>query len=108
MRRLGFLLPWLGAITGLAGWGLSHQIASNSVLDDCSIGGGGFVLLVCAPALLLAIGGGVASFSVWAGGTGEGEARRFIGLLSALIAALAAFTIILQSLSPLVLPACAA
>jgi hypothetical protein len=108
MRRLGLLLPWLGAIAGLIGWGVSHQIASNGIFDDCSVAGGGFVLLVCAPALLFTIGGGVASLSVWTGGAGEGEAGRFIGLLSALVAALAAFAIILQSLSPLILPPCAA
>jgi hypothetical protein len=107
MRARGILLPWLGAIAGAIGWAVSHQLASNSIFDDCTRADGGFVLLVCAPALLIAIGGGIASFSVWTGGPGEGEARRFLGLLSALVAALAAFAIILQALSPLILSACA-
>ena len=107
MSRRGALLPWLGAIAGALGWALSHQLASNGIFDDCTAGGG-FVLLVCAPALLLTVAGGIASFGAWSGGAGYGEARRFAGLLSALIAALAAFAIILQSLAALILPACAA
>jgi hypothetical protein len=107
MRRHGILSAWLGTITGILGWGVSHQVASNSIFDDCSLGGSGFVLVIGALALLLAVGGGVVSFGVW-NGAPEGEGRRFIGLLSTLIAALAAFAIILQSISALILPSCAA
>jgi hypothetical protein len=104
---LASLAPWLGTIAAIVGWGVSHQLGSDSVFDDCSTGDGAFVLLVCAPALLLTIAGGVFSFGVWSAG-GEGEGRRFVGLVSGLLAALAAFTIVLQIAAGLILPGCAA
>ena len=104
---LASLAPWLGTIAAIVGWGVSHQLGSDSIFDDCSAGGGAFVLLVCAPALVLTVVGGVFSFGVWSGG-GEGEGRRFIGLVSGLLAALAAFAILLQIAAGLILPGCAA
>lgn len=104
---LASLAPWLGTVAAVLGWGLSHQIGSDSIFDDCSTGDGLFVLLVCAPALVLTILGGVFSFGVWSGG-GEGDGRRFVGLVSGLLAALAAFAIILQIAAGLILPGCAA
>jgi hypothetical protein len=100
-------LPWSGSIAGALGWSLSHQIGSNSVFDDCTANGGGLVLLVGAAALLLTIVGGVVSLAVWRGGAAN-QARSFVGLLSALLALLAGFAIVLQSAAGLILPACAA
>lgn len=101
------LIPWAGIIAGVLGWGLSHQIGSNSVFDDCTARGGGFVLLVGAVALLLTILGGLISLGVWRSVT-KSNPRRFVGLLSALLALLAAFAVALQSIAGLILPACAA
>ena len=61
------LLPWSGTIAGVLGWSLSHQIGSNSVFDDCTARGGGFVLAVGIVALLFTIAGGVVSLAVWRG-----------------------------------------
>jgi hypothetical protein len=100
-------LPWSGAIAGALGWSLSHQVASNSIFDDCTASGGGLVLLAGAAALLLTILGGILSLTAWRGGA-AGEAGRFIGLLSAMLALLAGIAILLQSVAGLILPACAA
>lgn len=101
------LIPWLGTVGAVLGWGLSHQISSNTLFDDCTVGGG-FVLLVCGLALVVTIAGGICSFGVWNRGEAEEQARRFIGLLSVLLAALAGFAILLQAASALILPSCAA
>ena len=98
------LVPWLGLIVGVVGWGASHQVGSDVIFDDCTRGGG-FVLLVCVLALAATAIGGAISFAARAGG---GETRRFIALLSTLLAALAGFAILLQIAAGLILPACAA
>ncbi|HEX8261504.1 MAG TPA: hypothetical protein VF547_01370 [Allosphingosinicella sp.] len=105
-RPLEHLLPWLGMAAAAVGWGASHQVASNAVFDDCRVGDPAFVLLVCLGGLAVAALGGYFSFDVWR--RDESEGRRFIGLVGALLAALAAFAILLQAASSLILPPCAA
>jgi hypothetical protein len=100
------LLPWLGLAAAILGWGLSHQIGSDAIFDDCSVGDGPFVLLVCAPALILTIAGGTLSATIWAGGSSENGGRRFVAMLSSLMAALASFAIVLQMIAGLILPSC--
>jgi hypothetical protein len=96
-------------VGAILGWGLSHQIGSETIFDDCSAAGGGaFVLLVCAPALVLTAVGGVCSLSAWASDGAEGGTRRFVALVSMMLAGLAAFAIILQIAAGLILPVCAA
>ncbi len=102
------LAPWLGLVGGACGWLLSHQAGSNSVFDDCRIGEGWFVILVGLLGLALALGGGLVSLTIWRRGDGETEGRRFMGLVGALLASLAAFAIILQSVAGLILPRCLA
>jgi hypothetical protein len=98
--------PWLGIVAATLGWGVAHQVSSNSVFDDCASRGPGFVLLVGVICLIVDLAGGFFSFNVWR--RGESEGRRFVGLVGAMLAALAAFVIVLQAVSALVLPACAA
>jgi hypothetical protein len=98
--------PWLGIAAAALGWGLAHQVTSNSVFDDCAHRGPGFVLLVGFLCLALDVAGGFFSFDVWRRDPSEG--RRFIGLIGALLAGLAAFAILLQAASALILPQCAA
>ena len=100
------LQPWLGLAGGAIGWSLAHQIASNTIFEDCRAGDPAFVLLVGLGGLAIAGAGGLASFGLRRR-EGESEGRRFAALLSALLAALAAFAILLQSLSALILPECA-
>lgn len=104
---LEHMAPWLGLLAAALGWGLSHQVGSNSVFDDCRLGDGWFVILVCLVGLLITIGGGYYSYDVWRQGEKESEGRRFIGLLGALLAGLAGFAIVLQAISSLILPRCA-
>jgi hypothetical protein len=107
-RLIEHLAPWLGLVAAGLGWGLAHQVASNSVFDDCRVGEGWFVLLVCLVGLLITAGGAWYSYDVWRQGEKETEGRRFLGLLGTFLAALAAFAIILQAASSLILPRCIA
>ncbi len=105
-RTLEHLLPWLGMAAAAVGWGVSHQLGSNAVFDDCRAGSPGFVLLVCLGGLAVTALGGYFSFDVWR--RDESEGRRFVGLVGALLAALAAFAILLQAASGLILSPCSA
>jgi hypothetical protein len=104
-RILGHLRPWLGIAAAAIGWGASHQIGSEAVFDDCSVGPG-LVLLVCLAGLIVTALGGFFSLGVWR--RDESEGRRFVGLVGALLAALAAFAILLQAASSLILAPCSA
>ena len=105
---LEHMAPWLGLLSAAAGWAVSHQVGSNSVFDDCRVGDGWFVILVSLGGLLLVGAGGYYSWDVWRQGGKETEGRRFIGLLGAFLAGLAAFAVILQAMSSLILPKCVA
>ena len=107
-HSLEHVAPWLGLLAAGLAWFVAQQVSSNAVFDDCRAGDGGFLLLVGLVALLIAAAGGYFSWDVWRQGRKETEGRRFIGLLGALLAALAAFLIVLQSVSALILPRCVA
>ena len=106
-RALEHLAPWLGMLGAAAGWFVAQQLGSNTAFDDCRVGDGGFALVSGLIGLLIAAAGGYFGWDVWRRGE-ESEGRRFIGLLGLLLAALAGFAIILQSLPGLILPACLA
>ena len=99
--------PWLGLVAAGLGWGLSHQIGSNAVFDDCRVAGNGFVLIICLAGLIIVAAGGWFSFDIWRKRE-ESEGRRFIGLIGALLAAIAAFAVLLQAISAIILPRCLA
>jgi hypothetical protein len=104
-RTLEPLRPWTGIAAAALGWGLAHQLGGDTVFDDCTVGGG-FVLLVCVGGLAITALGGFFSLRVWR--RDESEGRRFVGLVGALLAALAAFAILLQAAAGLILAPCAA
>jgi hypothetical protein len=104
---LEHLAPWLGMLGAGAGWILAHQLGSNMAFDDCRAGDGGFALLTGVLGLLIAGAGGYFSWDVWRN-RDETEGRRYIGLLGVLLALLTGFAIVLQSISGLILPSCAA
>ncbi len=107
-RTLEHLAPWLGLVGAAAGWFLAHQAGSNSVFDDCRVGESWFVVAVNLAGLVLAVAGGFFSWDVCRQDERETEGRRFLGLLGALLAALAVFAIVLQGVSGLILPRCVA
>jgi len=103
LRRLQ---PFLGILLVSLGWALSHQIGSNSVLDDCTRRGGAFVVLVSLLGLLMAAAGGLYCLRSWrvAGASG----RAFLALVGLLLSLVAGFAILLQLMAGLMLPSCAA
>jgi TRAP-type C4-dicarboxylate transport system permease small subunit len=105
-RTIEHLAPWLGLLGAAVSWGASQQIGSDAVFDDCSARGVGFVVIVGLAGLAVAIAGGWFSWGVWRD-EGESNGRRFIGILGVLLAILAAFAMILQSLAALIIPSCA-
>ncbi|HWT11156.1 MAG TPA: hypothetical protein VN231_00210 [Allosphingosinicella sp.] len=107
-RTIEHIAPWLGMVGAAVGWFASHQAGSNAVFDDCRTGEGWFVMVVCLVGLALALAGGCYSWDIWRQGEKESEGRRFIGLLGAFLAALAAFAIVLQAVSALIIPRCVA
>lgn len=98
--------PFLGLLAIAAGWALSHQVGSDSVFDDCTARGGGFVVLVSLLGLALCVAGAVYSLFAWR--RPEQSGRSFVGLVSALLGLIAGFAIILQIAAGLILPPCAA
>ena len=105
-RRALDILPWMGIAGAAIGWGLSHQVGSNGIFDDCRADGE-LVLLVSAVGLILVLLGAVGSLSVVWGGSGPGGARRFVAWLGVLLAAVAMFAIALQIAAGLIIPECA-
>lgn len=106
-KPIEHVAPWLGMLGAAVGWFLSHQLGSNAAFDDCRTGNAGYVLLVGLIGLALAAGGGFFSWDVWRRGD-ETQARRFLGLVGLLLALIAIFAIVLQSVSGLILPDCLA
>lgn len=100
-------LPWLGLLLAACAWAVSQQVASDSIFDACNRGQGGFVLLVCVIALAVDVGGGVFALAVWRGANSH-KGTLFLGLLGVLLALLCGFAIVLQAISVLIIPPCAA
>jgi hypothetical protein len=106
-RPLEHAQPWLGIAASALGWAVSHQVASSSIFDDCRVATPGFVLLVGAIGLVVAVVGGLFSWDICRR-PDETPGRHFLGLTGALLAGLASFAITLQSISALIIPPCAA
>lgn len=99
--------PWAGIAAGAFGWAATHQLGSNAVFDNCRAGSPAFIVLIGLAGLAVALIGGLISFAIWRR-EAESGGRRFVGLIGAMLAALAAFAIVLQSAASLILPSCAA
>ena len=97
--------PVIGIVLVAAGWALAHQLGSDSVFDDCASSGGVTVVLASLLGLLVVALGGLYCLP---GSDMAGSGRRFLGILGALLALIAGFSIVLQIAAGLILPACAA
>jgi hypothetical protein len=106
-RLIEHLQPWLGLAAAAVGWGASHQVGSASIFDNCNRAEPVFMLVVCGLGLAVAVAGGFFSFDIWRR-RDETPGRRFLGVTGALLAALTSFAIILQAISALIIPPCAA
>ena len=98
--------PFIGLLLAGAGWALAHQVGSDSVFDDCTTRGGGFVVLVSLIGLAITVVGGVYGMRSWR--RPEDSGRSFLGLIAGLLALLLGFALALQIAAGLVLPPCAA
>jgi len=98
--------PFIGLLLVAGGWALSHQLGSDSVFDDCTARGGGFVVVVSLLGLVITTAGGLYALTAWR--SPEEQGRSFLGLLAALLALVAGFAMVLQLIAGLILPACAA
>jgi len=96
--------PFIGILLAASGWALSHQVGSDSVFDNCARGGA-FVVVVSLIGLIITALGGLYSSLAW---RGPDKGRSFVGIVGALLALIAGFTIVLQIAAGLILPECAA
>ena len=96
--------PVVGVLLVVAGWAVSHQLGSDAVFDGCRTRGGGYVVLVSLLGLAVTAVGG--AYGLIAAKASPGPGRRFFGILTALLAILAGFAILLQVMAGLILPSC--
>jgi hypothetical protein len=100
------LLPWSGIIGAAAGWGLTHQIGSNSVFDKCPATSPVPMLLLGLLGLAAIAAGGLLSRRLWKRGAAETEARRFLSLIGMMMSGLFAVALVFQTVSALIIPQC--
>ena len=98
--------PLIGIFLAIGGWALSHQIGSDSVLDDCTTRGGGFVIAVSIFGLVMAAAGGF--YCLHSRRASERSGYSFLALTGMLLALMTSFAILLQLAAGLILPSCAA
>ena len=100
------VLPWAGVVGGAAGWFVSQQAGSNMVFAHCENGRWWGVALIGLLGIALAAGGGLLSYRRWRADERAASGRRFVALLGALVAALFAFPILMQTVAGLLVPGC--
>lgn len=98
--------PFIGLLLVAGGWALSHQTGSDGLFDDCARRGGAWVVIWSVIGLIITGAGGIYALSAWR--VPEDRGRSFLGLVSALLALVAGFAMILQLAAGLILPPCAA
>lgn len=98
--------PLIGIFLAIGGWALSHQIGSDSVFDDCTTRGGGFVIFVSILGLIMAAAGGLYCLHCWR--LSERNRRSFLAVTGMLFALMTSFAILLQIAAGMILPSCAA
>ena len=108
MKRARFLAeafaPWAGLIIGLLAAGFVHQFGSDGTFDHCRTISPGPLLIVAAFGVVACLASGAASWRKVRGS--DDETSRVIGLVSAGMAGLFIFAILLAMIAALVLPPC--
>jgi hypothetical protein len=106
-RKLGeLLLPWSGWIGVTVGWGLTHQIGSNSVFDKCPATGPLPMALLGLVGLAVIAAGAFLSVKIWQRGEAESPARRFLGLVGLMLSGVFAAAVLWQTVSAFIIPQC--
>jgi hypothetical protein len=100
------VLPWAGIIGAGIGWFLTQQIGANLAHGRCDLAELWVVALLGLIGLGLALGGALLALKVWRRGEAESEARRFLALLSAMLAGLLSVAILFQTVAGFLLPQC--
>lgn len=96
-------MPWAGLVIGLIAAGFVHQFGSEGTFDHCET-------LAPVPAVIVAILGLVVTLAAgvlsWRRGRTTDGARRVISTVSAGMALLFAFAIILPVIAAALIPSC--
>ena len=103
-RYLDAFMPWAGLVIGLVSVSFVHQFGSEGAFNDCQVNAPVPLLLV---ALLGIATCGVSGLLSWRSvRRSTSESRRVIGVISAGLASLFVFAILLAMIAALVLPPC--
>jgi len=100
------LLPWSGFIAALLGWGLTHQIGSNTSFDRCQWTAMVPMLILGLLGLAVLAVGALLSHKVWKRGEAETQPRRFLGLIGTGMCGMFAVALVFQTISSLIIPQC--
>ena len=103
-RFAAALMPWAGLVGGSIASAIVHQFGSEGVFNDCRTVSPWPLLIVAVFGLVASAAAGFASWR--AGGSSRQESRRIIATISAGMAALFAFGIVLAMIAALLLPPC--
>ena len=98
-------MPWAGLALGTLGVGLTHQIGSDSVFQDCHFSSPLIVILAAILGLVFVTAGALGSWRIYSA-DGESPARRMIAVVSVMACGLYAVAIILPLIASLVIPGC--
>jgi hypothetical protein len=98
-------MPWAGLVGGLLGAGLTHQIGSEGMFNDCAAIAPVPILLTGLVGLALVASGAFASWTVFRG-KAEVPTRKLVSTISLGSAALFAMAILLPMVASLVIPQC--
>ena len=98
-------MPWAGLSLGTLGVGLTHQIGSASVFQDCHFSSPLIVILAAILGLILVAAGALGSWRVYSA-DGEGPARRMIAVVSIMACGIYAVAIVLPLIASFVIPRC--
>jgi hypothetical protein len=98
-------MPWSGLALGTLGVGLTHQIGSDSVFQDCQFSSPLIVILAAILGLVIVALGALGSWRVYSA-EGEGPSRRMIAIVSLMSCGIYALAIVLPLIASLVIPRC--
>lgn len=104
-------VPWAGLLAGPSGWLLQHQVGTYLVYEDCARGGPLLLGVLGLIAGTIAAGGGLLSYLAWRNTDAHmsepyAGTHRFLGAMSAMVAALTLLLILSQTIAGFVVPPC--